>query len=185
MRLLLIEDDEPSPTATSSSPTATPVFVDIYEPNNTIGTAYETSVGTKLCAATLWPVGDIDWYRFVLKKNRPYQIETSDLSSGLATILAVYNPSGNLIATNDDYQFGSLASRVIMTAGGDGFYYAKIQNKSTSDPARKTHCFQVTEARDGQEAIEVLQRAQVHMALLDFHMPRLSGLENQISNTGY
>lgn len=37
--------------------------------------------------------------------------------------------------------------------------------------------FRVTEARDGQEAIEVLQRAQVHLALLDFHMPRLSGLE--------
>jgi hypothetical protein len=145
--ILLIEDDEPSPTATSSSPTATPVFVDIYEPNNTIGTAYGTSVGTKLCAATLWPAGDIDWYRFVLKKNRPYQIQTSDLSSGLDTILSVYNPSGDLIATNDDYQFGSLASRVILTAGQDGYFYAKIQNKSSSDPANKTYCFQVTETQ--------------------------------------
>ncbi len=145
--VLLIEDDEPSPTATSSSPTATPVFVDLYEPNNTLGTAYGTSVGTKLCAATLWPAGDVDWYRFVLKKNRPYQIQTSDLSSGLDTILSVYNPSGNLIATNDDYQFGSLASRVTLTAGQDGYYYAKIQNKSTSDPANKTYCFQVIETQ--------------------------------------
>lgn len=143
--VLLIEDDEPSPTATSRNPTATPVFVDIYEPNNTIGTAYETSVGTELCAATLWPVGDIDWYKFVLKKNRPYQIETSNLSSGLDTVLSLYNPSGNLVASNDDYQFGSLASRVIITAGQDGFYYAKIQNKSTSDPANKTYCFEASE----------------------------------------
>lgn len=37
--------------------------------------------------------------------------------------------------------------------------------------------FRVTEARDGQEAIEVLQRAQVHVALLDFHMPRVTGLD--------
>ena len=37
--------------------------------------------------------------------------------------------------------------------------------------------FQVTEARDGQEAIEVLDRDEVHMALLDFHMPRLTGLD--------
>jgi hypothetical protein len=145
--VLLIEDDEPSPTATSSRPTATPVFVDLYEPNNSLGTAYGTSAGTKLCAATLWPAGDVDWYRFVLKKNRPYQIQTSDLSSGLDTILSVYNPSGSLIATNDDYQFGSLASRVILTASQDGYYYAKIQNKSTSDPANKTYCFEVTETQ--------------------------------------
>jgi hypothetical protein len=144
---MLIEDDEPSPTATSSSPTSTPVYVDIYEPNNTIGTAYGTSVGTKLCAATLWPVGDIDWYRFTLKKNRPYRIETSDLSSGIDTILSLYNPSGELIATNDDYQFGSLASQVTLTAGQDGFYYAKIQNKSSADPANKTYCFQATETQ--------------------------------------
>ncbi|MGD8584017.1 MAG: Calx-beta domain-containing protein, partial [Chloroflexota bacterium] len=145
--VLLIEDDEPSPTATSKSPTATPVFVDLYEPNNTLGTAYGTSAGSKLCAATLWPAGDVDWYRFVLKKNRPYQIQTSDLSSGLDTILSVYNPSGNLVTTNDDYQFGSLASQVILTASQDGYYYAKIQNKSSSDPANKTYCIQVTETQ--------------------------------------
>ena len=37
--------------------------------------------------------------------------------------------------------------------------------------------FQVTEARDGQEAIELFSESRVHMALVDFHMPRLSGLE--------
>jgi two-component system chemotaxis response regulator CheY len=37
--------------------------------------------------------------------------------------------------------------------------------------------FQVTEARDGREALELLERSQVHMALLDVHMPRLSGLD--------
>ncbi len=37
--------------------------------------------------------------------------------------------------------------------------------------------FQVTEACDGQEAIEVLGRMQVHLALVDVHMPRLNGLD--------
>lgn len=145
--VLTIKDNEPTPTSTSSGATATPVFVDIYEPNNTIDTAFGTSVGTELCAATLWPAGDIDWYKFVLKKNYPYQILTSDLSSGLDTTLSVYNPSGDLIASNDDYEFGNLASRVVLTAGQDGYYYAKIQNKSTSDPANKTYCFEVTETQ--------------------------------------
>jgi hypothetical protein len=144
---LTIKDDEPTPTATGGGATATPIFVDVYEPNNTIGTAFETSVGSELCAATLWPVGDIDWYRFVLKKNRPYQIQTSDLSNGLDTILSLYDTSGNFVTSNDDFEFGSLASRVTITAKQDGFYFAKIQNKSTSDPANKTYCFDVTEVQ--------------------------------------
>ena len=37
--------------------------------------------------------------------------------------------------------------------------------------------FQVTEASDGQEAIDVVNRSKVHVVLLDFHMPRVSGLE--------
>ncbi len=37
--------------------------------------------------------------------------------------------------------------------------------------------FHVTEARDGQEAIEVIRRTDVHIALVDVHMPRLGGLE--------
>src|SRR6056297_462716 len=37
--------------------------------------------------------------------------------------------------------------------------------------------FQVTEAANGQEAIEVLSRSDVHVCLVDFHMPRLTGLD--------
>lgn len=56
---------------------------------------------------------------------------------------------------------------------------------SDDDPAfRQVVCegltrrgFRVTEARDGQEALDVLQQSLVHVALLDFHMPRVSGLE--------
>ena len=37
--------------------------------------------------------------------------------------------------------------------------------------------FQVTEASDGQEAIDVIDRCKVHMALIDVHMPRVTGLD--------
>jgi len=37
--------------------------------------------------------------------------------------------------------------------------------------------FRVTEASDGQEAIDVLARCDVHMALIDLHMPRVTGLD--------
>ncbi|HEX4132051.1 MAG TPA: response regulator [Pirellulales bacterium] len=37
--------------------------------------------------------------------------------------------------------------------------------------------FRTLLAGDGQEALEILQRDEVHLLLLDMHMPRLSGLE--------
>lgn len=37
--------------------------------------------------------------------------------------------------------------------------------------------FRVTEARDGEEALEKIAQVEVHFALVDFHMPRVSGLD--------
>lgn len=37
--------------------------------------------------------------------------------------------------------------------------------------------FRTLLAADGEEALDVLSREPVHLALLDMHMPRLSGLE--------
>ncbi|MEM1070061.1 MAG: response regulator [Planctomycetota bacterium] len=39
------------------------------------------------------------------------------------------------------------------------------------------HGFRVTEARDGQEALDVLESDRIHVALIDVHMPRVNGLE--------
>jgi len=35
----------------------------------------------------------------------------------------------------------------------------------------------VTEAGDGEEALDVMQRDEIHVALVDLHMPRLTGME--------
>jgi len=37
--------------------------------------------------------------------------------------------------------------------------------------------FRVTAASDGEEAIEKLASAEFHLAIVDFHMPRLTGLD--------
>ena len=37
--------------------------------------------------------------------------------------------------------------------------------------------FQTVLAEDGQEALEIAQREQIHVVLLDMNMPRLTGLE--------
>ncbi|HEX3997900.1 MAG TPA: response regulator [Pirellulales bacterium] len=37
--------------------------------------------------------------------------------------------------------------------------------------------FRILMAADGQEALQIVEREEVHLMLLDMHMPRLTGLE--------
>lgn len=60
----------------------------------------------------------------------------------------------NLLVTDDDSAFRQVVSEGLARRG-----------------------FRVTEARDGQEAIEAINRSEVHIALIDVHMPRVTGLE--------
>lgn len=141
---IFIDDNDAAPTTT---PGATPsIFVDAYEPNNSLNTAYTIAAGAaKTCGVTLWPTGDEDYFQFVGKANSTYQVATSDLTPGLDTVMTVYNVNGNVIATNDDAPgLGNRSSLVTFTANQDGFYYARIINRDPSDPSNKTYCIQVT-----------------------------------------
>lgn len=60
----------------------------------------------------------------------------------------------NLLMTDDDSAFRQVVSEGLSRCG-----------------------FHVTQASDGHEALEVLQSAEVHVALIDVHMPRVNGLE--------
>lgn len=141
---ILNDDAAPTntPTATSGAP---PIYVDAYEPNNTLPEAYTTSSGTKLCNITLWPTGDIDYFRFVAKSGSYYIVSTTDLRPGVDTALQVFDPQGTLIASNDDYEVGNRRSQVTIVANSNGYYYARIENRDPSDPADKTYCFEVRE----------------------------------------
>lgn len=59
-----------------------------------------------------------------------------------------------LLITDDDRDFRATLAEVLRSRG-----------------------FETLEAGDGEEALDVLNRCQVHLLLMDMHMPRLSGLE--------
>ncbi|MEM9586863.1 MAG: response regulator [Planctomycetota bacterium] len=60
----------------------------------------------------------------------------------------------NLLITDDDSAFRSVLCEALSRRG-----------------------FQVTQAADGQEALDLLERTTVHLALVDVHMPRVTGLQ--------
>lgn len=142
--ILTVVSATATPTRTRT-PHATPIYVDQYEPNNTINTAYTTAAGEVLPANTLWPAGDIDYFRFHGKAGSVYEIFTRDLDPGLDTFLTAYNTNGNVIATNDDAEPLSRASRVVISAGQSGFYFASVTNRDPTDPVDKTYTLEIRE----------------------------------------
>jgi hypothetical protein len=142
---ITIRDNDPPPT--TSTPTATPggeIYLDDYEPNNVPETAYVTSANAaKLTKISLWPVGDQDYFMFSAKKNSSYEVFTTDLTSGLDTLLRVYDPEGDKIAENDDRDNTSESSLVVFTAKEDGNYFARITNQDSADASNKTYSFEV------------------------------------------
>ena len=145
--VLVITEDDPTPTPTvrPTTSTGTPIFVDLSEPNNTVEEAYEVQPGAAaLCQLTLWPPGDLDFYRFAVKSGTFYQLTTSDLSPGIDTVLKVYNQNGQPIAENDDFgPAGELHSQLVVQADTTGFYFARVVNKSPADAANRTYCFAI------------------------------------------
>jgi hypothetical protein len=143
---LRIIDDDPSATVTpTNTPTGNqPIFADQHEPNNTFADATEIAAGQEFCNLTLWPTGDQDYFTFFAKAGFTYRVFTDNLNPGLDTVLTVYDPQGDVIATNDDFQ-GNRRSQVEFRADNDGFYFARILNQDLSDPADKRFCFEVNE----------------------------------------
>lgn len=138
-------DDPPTPTP---SPTVggPPIYADQYEPNNTFQTAHTfNAAGPALCNITLWPRGDIDFFRFHAKANTVYEVSTTNLSPGLDTLLTVYGPNGNFIDQNDDIEPPSRRSEVTFAATQAGYYYVRVVNQDPTDPANKTYCLDVRE----------------------------------------
>ena len=144
---ITIVDNDPTPA--TNTPTATPggdVFLDQYEPNNVFDTAYATSANAeKLTGITLWPVGDVDFFKFYGKKGSTYQVFTTDVAAGLDTFLKLYDPDGNKIAENDDVDVANTRSQVEVTVKKNGFYFAKITNNDPTDPTNKKYSFGVNE----------------------------------------
>lgn len=145
-----ITSDDASPTPTGQA--ATPIYTDIYEPNNSLTSEggnrpYPLQVNdATFCNtpnATLWPSGDIDFYRFSGKSGSQYIIKTDRLDVGIDTYMRLYGPQGQLLAENDD--FTGRASQINYTATENGFYYVEITNRDASDPADQVYCVNIQE----------------------------------------
>jgi hypothetical protein len=97
---------------------------------------------------TFYPPGDQDYFRWWGKAGITYIVSTSDLDAGIDTVLNVYNTNQSLIASNDDVAPGIFRSEVRFTAGSDGYYYARVTNKTPVDPVNKLYCFGVASTVD-------------------------------------
>ncbi|MEM7798679.1 MAG: Calx-beta domain-containing protein [Chloroflexota bacterium] len=143
-----IRNDDNTPTPTSSSGTATPVYIDQYEGNDTLQTAYtldtETNIHCTNNDATFWPAGDEDFYRFWARKGQEYVV-TSEVSEGIDTIMTLYDPEGHLWLRNDNNLPGVRTSEIRFTSDRDAYHFVSLVNEDPSDPANKFYCIRFTE----------------------------------------
>lgn len=117
---------------------------DVAGPN----TQYDLRLSTSLCAADAFeddgsqthakaispngaaqahnfcPEADTDWLSFTASPGS-YLIETSDLGSEADTVLELYDASGTLLASNDDYDSG-LASRIAYNFSSAQPYFVRV-----------------------------------------------------------
>lgn len=146
IQITIVDNDQAAPTSTRTPTPGGAVFIDDFEPNNSFDSAFTTAAeAPKLTNITLWPQGDEDYFRFFAKKGAFYEVFTIDLSPGLDTFLTVYEPNGNKIAENDDVGVADKRSRVTFTAKDEGFYFARVVNRSPIDPTNLTYSFEVNE----------------------------------------
>ncbi len=103
---------------------------DIYEGDNQVaGAQWMLTDGTAVTHNINY-ADDADWLRFAALAGTPYILTTSNLGSGIDTVLELYDQDGSrLLATNDNYGSGS-ASQIRWTPGLEGVYYLKVRQAS-------------------------------------------------------
>ena len=105
--------------------------VDVYEPNNTLGTATTILAGVPSLRQNVCPRADEDWFGFAVEAG-PYMIETAQLGPEADTVLELYDPSGRLLDANDDFEAGG-ASRIAWVFESAGAYYARVRHHNAGN----------------------------------------------------
>lgn len=121
--------DTPVPTVTR---TPTPSCADPWEPNAQPGSGPALMIDQTLSGLTLYPEGDADFFKLWGKGGRFYQLTTTT-SEGIDTRLRIFDPTGHLIAENDDYTPGNPASRVSFMAPGEGWFAVAVDSRAPID----------------------------------------------------
>jgi hypothetical protein len=110
--------------------TGTVLVGDAYEPDNSSAAAQPITVGSAAQSHTFHVAGDQDWVSFAATFGNAYVVETMGLASGNDTVLDLYNSSGTLLDSNDD--FNGLASRVGYTPSANEQLFVRVRHYSVS-----------------------------------------------------
>lgn len=118
------------------------VYSDQYEPNGSLQNATDITSGSsnRLCHATFWPTGDMDYYRFTTQPGLQYVIETENLDSGIDPFMTLYDANGNAGVQHDNISDIDLNAQIGFIAGGTGYTYIKLENKANNTPDGSEYC---------------------------------------------
>ena len=103
-------------------------IADAYEPDDSTGQAVQLTLG-QTQTHNFSTISDQDWLKIQAQAGQTYTIQTSNLGTSADTYLYIYASDGNtLLASNDDADGNTLASRVVWTAPADGTYYVLVKD---------------------------------------------------------
>ena len=134
-----------TPTATSE-PTMPPTMVPTAVPVDYGNDPYEGETGDSFplpsaylgrMLRTFAPAGDVDYVQYFAKAGIT-QIQTMNLAGAADTYIEVYDPSGNLIARDDDSGTG-LASFLQLTLAQEQLIVIVVSNKAVGYGAAVTY----------------------------------------------
>jgi hypothetical protein len=105
---------------------------DTLEPNdNYDGASYIQTDGTSV--SNLFDIAtDEDWFKFDATAGTSYEIQTTNLATGVDTVLEIYDTNGvTMLATNDNSGGGN-ASLLTWQAPADGTYFVRVRQAAGS-----------------------------------------------------
>lgn len=114
-----------TPTPTVTTP---PVCSDAYEPDDDFASAKQIKPNVAAQTHTLHAPGDQDYVTWLAGVGGVYTITTYNLSAPVDTQIFLYDEAFGLLATNDDYAGGGVASQIIYTASALQRLYVRIHD---------------------------------------------------------
>jgi hypothetical protein len=106
-------------------------FSDKNEANNQASNA--TTISDIIRENTIFPAGDVDYFKFTAYAGDKIVLETTNLGDGADTFMTLYSTDGiSILATSDDVAEFDKSSKIEYTVPIDGTYFAKV-NAYTAD----------------------------------------------------
>jgi hypothetical protein len=99
---------------------------DTLEPNDNYDGATVVKTDGTLVSNLFDIATDEDWFKFVGAAGAEYHIQTTNLSTGVDTVLEIYDTDGMTLLLTDDNSGGGNASSLTWQAPADGTYFVRV-----------------------------------------------------------